>query len=299
MSNVPGLPSRLGRLMRIAVLALPVFGCATRGNATTLRPPPGDENVWAIRCRTLQGANRFRLARNYADALKNVEGLKAELIQVFHDTDESVVYYGRYRRVYDAKNKKEAFRPDHLRDIDLIRRLSMTVQDSLAGSRVVWPFRNATMDTLPTGLGSHPEWHLSNAPGHYSLQVAVFYNTEGMRRRKYAAEEYCSLLRKQGQQAYYHHGTVNSSVCIGAFPKEAIQTFQEVDPYTGIINVKEKIVDKRMLELQRRYPYNLHNGHKFFETGRNPKTGKRYREAHTSFAVKIPRAETADEASGG
>jgi hypothetical protein len=256
-----------------------------------MRQPTEDEEVWAIRCRTLSGANRFQLARNYAEALKKVDGIKPDLVQVFHEADESTVYYGRYRRVYNAKSGAESFQPDHLADLELIRHLSTNVPEPVLGSRVVWPFRNATMDTLPMGRGQHPEWHLSNAPGYYSLQVAVFYNTEGMRRRKYAAEEYCKLLREQGEEAYYHHGPVNSSVCIGAFPKEAIQTSQRQDALTGIIRVTSKIVDENMLALQKRFPHNLHNGSTFYEIIRDPKTGKEYRDPHTSFAVEIPRAE--------
>ncbi|MFQ5806258.1 MAG: hypothetical protein ACE5I3_07405 [Phycisphaerae bacterium] len=281
----------LGWLPGLMLLLLLDGGCDVQGGKMALRPSLDDEDVWAIRCLTLSGPNRFRVANSYADALKKVGGLKPELVRIFHEAGESVVYYGRYRRLYNAKNGTEAFRPGHLDDLDLIRRLSLNVPDPAVGTRTVWPFRLATMDTLPTGRGAHPEWLLSNAPGYYSLQVAVFYNTEGMRQRKYAAEEYCKLLREQGEEAYYHHGRVNSSVCIGAFPEEAIQTFQYPDPLTGAIRVKSKIVDERVLALQRKFPHNLHNGSTFYEITRDPKTGREHRDPHTSFAVEIPRAE--------
>lgn len=280
------------RLGSLGLLALLVAGCEQPGGGMSMRGSGDDEDVWAVRCRTLRGANRFQLADSYANALKKVDGLKPELVQVFHEAEESTVYYGRYQRGYDARSDTESFRPDPLRDLDLIRHLSLNVQDPALGSRIVWPFQLATMGTLPVGRGQHPEWELSKAPGYYSLQVAVFYNTEGMRRRRYAAEEYCRLLREEkGEQAYYHHGAVNSSVCIGAFPEEAIQTFQQQDELTGIIQVTEKIVDERMLVLQRRFPHNRHNGSVFYEIVRDPQTGKKYRDPHTSFAVEIPRAE--------
>ncbi len=295
MNQITKRSIRLHSLACLTVLMAPVGGCATPGGAVGV-DPSADEDIWAIRCRAMQGPNRFQLAEDYAKALKKVDGIKPELVQLFHDADESTVYYGRYRRRYDAENGNDAFRPNHLRDLSLIRRLSVNVADPMLGSRIVWPFRNATMDTLPTGRGQHPEWHLSNAPGYWSLQVAVFYNTEGMRQRKYAAEEYCKVLRESGEEAYYHHGAVNTSVCIGAFEEGAIQTFREEDPLTGAIRVRLKIVDERMLALQRRFPYNLHNGHKFYETLRDPRTGKEYRDPHTSFAVEIPRAEPAADA---
>lgn len=280
-------------LASLAVLLAFAAGCETLGGSEAIGRSAGDEeDTWAIRCLTLEGPNRFQLARSYVDALKKVAGLKPDLVNVFHEGEESSVYYGRYRRRYDSKTETESFRPDHLRDIDLIRHLSMNVADPVAGSRIVWPFQLATMDTLPTGRGAHPEWLLTNAPGYYSLQVAVFYNTGEMRRRKYAAEEYCRLLRAQGEEAYYHHGSVNSSVCIGAFPKEAIQHFQTRDPLTGIVQVTARMVDERLLTLQRQHPDNLHNLHRFYEITHDPETGQKTRHPHTSFAVKIPHAGT-------
>jgi hypothetical protein len=283
----------------LAVLLPLLAGCKTPTGNVVMKPPKADdEDIWAIRCLTLQGPNRFQLADNYANALKRVAGLKPDLVQVFHESGETAVYYGRYRRRYDAKTETESFRPDPLRDLELIRHLSMTIQDPAVGNHPVWPFQLATMDTLPIGRGTHPEWLLSRAPGYYSLQVGVFYNTGEMRRRKYAAEEYCRLLREQGEEAYYHHGPMNSSVCIGAFPKEAIQTFQKQDPLTGIIQVTARIVDERLLALQRKHPFNLHNGSKFYELIRDPQTGQQVRDPHTSFAVEVPREEPATGFSG-
>ena len=251
--------------------------------------PDSDEDSWAVLCLRLHGSNRFKLADSYANALKQVDGLKPGLVQVYHEEGQTGIYYGRYQRRFDAKTGQESFRPDHLKDIDLIRHLSMTILDPGVGTRVVWPFQLATMGTLPGGRGSHPAWRLRKASGYYSLQVAVFYNSGEMRRRKFAAEEYCKLLREQGEQAYYHHGHINSSVCIGAFPEEAIQTRQKRDPLTGIIVVEELIVDERLLALQKKHPHNLHNGAVFYELLQDPKTGRMIREAHTSFAVEIPR----------
>lgn len=284
----------------LTVLLPLLAGCEMPAGTMTARPATAnDEDIWAIRCLTLEGPNRFQLAGNYADALKKVAGLKPNLVQVLHESGQTAVYYGRYRRHYSAKTDTESFRPDHLRDLDLIRHLSMNIRDPAVGSRTVWPFQLATMDTLPIGRGSHPEWLLSRAPGYYSLQVAVFYNTGEMRRRKYAAEEYCKLLREQGEEAYYDHGRVNSSVCIGAFPEEAIRTIPKQDPLTGIIQVTARIVDERMLALQRKHLFNLHNGSKFYEIIRDPRTGKRIRDPHTSFAVEIPREGQEAGLSGG
>ena len=303
------------RLLIGLLLLTPALGGCTPTTAGGSAGTPGDrksetrassrsrraqtEDVWAIRCVTLTGPQRFKLADGYAGLLRKVPELKSKLVQVFHEGEETNVYYGEYRRKYSQRTDKETFKPDPLNDMALIRVLSMEVTEANGVRRPVWPFRLATLATLPTGGGLHPEWQLANAPGYYSLQVGVFYNSGEMRSRKFAAEEYCRVLREQGEEAYYHHGEVNSSVCIGAFPEAAIETVQRQDPYTGIIKVTARIVDERMLALQRKYPHNLHNGATFYEVLHDPQDGHKIRVAHTSFAVEIPKKSTAIGGLGG
>ncbi len=287
------------RMLCLALLLAPTIGCDSGSGTIGLRPTASqDEDTWAIRCLALRGPNRFTLARNYTEALKQVANLEPKLVQTIHHAGESTIYYGRYRRRYDARKDAEFYRPNNLGDLNLIRQLSLTIQDPVTGPRPVWPFQMATMDTLPTGRTTRTEWLLTNARGHYSLQVGVFYDTEQMRRRKFAAEEYCKLLRAEGREAYYHHGQINSSVCIGAFPERAIQTFKREDPLTGILHVTARIVDKDMLALQRKYPRNVHNGRIFYEITRDQRTGEKIRDPHTSFAVEIPRAQKGTDRFG-
>jgi len=250
-----------------------------------------DEDTWAIRCLTVEGQNRVKRADNAAEHLRHVKGLKPKLVRVIHDRTASVVYYGEYELHYSAFRKKEYYKPDPQKDLDLIRSLSMEVNDPAFGRRTVWPFSLATLETLPIKSDVPPEWQLRNARGYYSLQVAVFYNTDGMRQRKTAAEQYCKLLREQGEEAYFDHGAVHSSVTIGTFPREAIQAFERTDPMTGRVQVTQRIVDEKMLALQKKYPYNLHNGRKFYEIVHDKKTGEKQRIPHTSFPVIIPSSQ--------
>jgi hypothetical protein len=247
-----------------------------------------EEETWAIRCFGAVGADRARHARAYADALKKVKGLKGDLVRVVDLGGETVIYYGKYQRVYDAKKDTETFKPDHLADLNLIRNLSC----QSVGGTDQWPFLMATMEPLPGATGANPAWNFENADGYYSLHVAVFYNTENMRSRKFAAEEYCKLLRAQGEEAYYHHGTVNSSVYIGAFPKSAIVEVKREDPLSGAVTMVNRIVDPRLLELQKKYPVSLHNGHTMYEVTRDPKTSAvQSREPAPSFPVVMPKAD--------
>jgi len=286
----------------LLLLTLCVAGCKAPGSADWLGgsgPATDEEDVWAIRCLTFSGPNRFQQADNCAEHLRHVSGLRADQVLVIHDRESSSVYYGRYRRRYDPKSGRETFDPDPHRDLELIRSLSMRVDPARYGQPEIWPFRLATIETLPARPGVPAEWLLENAPGVYSLQVAVFYNTEGMRRRRYAAEEYCRMLRREGEEAYVHHGTSKSSVCIGAFGEDALQTFQETDPLTGRVTVRQRIVDPQMLALQKKYPYNLHNGYRAYQVVRDPRTGQTRREPHYSFPVRIPHPGAGDLFTGG
>ncbi len=249
------------------------------------------DEYWGIRCVSLRGENRFKLARFYAEALKKVEGLKPKLVRIYDEHGETRVYYGRYRMRIDRKTGKPKFKPDPGKDLALIRQLSMPAPPG-SQTPYVWPFALATLEALPGERSVPAAWELTNAKGVYSLQVAVFYDTPGFSERRYAAEQYCKLLRDNGEEAYYYHGPAMSIVCVGAFGKDAIQTVKQRDPLTGRVQFKQKIVDPKMLALQRKYPYNLENGRKVYTVSRDPRTGRKRREPNPSFPVIIPGRES-------
>jgi hypothetical protein len=257
-----------------------------------------DEDVWSIRCVDVRGENRKTMANKYAAELREVKGIKRELVQVMEQADTSSIFYGKYKRLYDTKKKTERYRPDPIPDLNLIRSLSVTIPDETGHPAQAYPFYLATLDTLPGGRPSHPEWDISNAHGYWSLQVAVFYNINEFRERKSAAEQYCKMLRDKGEEAYVHHGSDKSSVCIGAFPKEAIQEFRKEDSFSGVVTFTNRIVDKRMLATQKKYPENLENGYKMFDIEHDPKTGARTRVPRESFAVEIPQPQNTAAGEG-
>lgn len=259
-------------------------GCNSPGGAGGMSRSSNDEEVWAIRCITLTTADRFQRANAYAEALKKAAGLKPELVQVLSDEDGSAVFYGRYRREYGPTGGSERFRPDHLKDLETIRSLR------LAGAEV-WPFLLASLDVLPTYRSTHPEWNLATVDGYWSLHVGVFYNTENMRSRRSAAEEYCALLRQQGEDAYYHHGPANSSVYVGTYPKEAVVEVRREEPLTGVVQNVLRIVDPRMLEAQKRFPTGTENGHTLYEIHRGADGEVKERVATPSFPVILPKAQ--------
>ncbi len=267
-------------------------GCQTSGGGWTFGPQP-EEDVWAIRCITLHGPGRFKEAEGYAAALKRVGGLKPDLVQVLSNEEDTTVFYGRYQRVYEGDKAAEAFRPNHLHDMETIRSLRLE-------SREVWPFILASMDVLPLYRSVHPEWDVANADGCWSLHVAVFYNTPTMRSRRAAAEEYCRILREQGEEAYFDHGPARSSVYIGAYPREAVAQVQRENALAGHVRSAVTIVDPRMVEAQKRFPTSSENGHDVYDIVRDPQTGEvKQRIPHASFAVVLPQAHRPAAGSSG
>ena len=276
------------------LLVLPIMACTGGNGEISARSAGQEEDVWAIRCTAQRGENRQRLARTCAEALRHVDRLKPEHVRVIDTSDKSIVYYGRYRRVYKGTSGELRFKPDHLRDLKLIRSLSMTIRDRLA-----FPFIYAMMEELPTTRPRRPDWDLAKADGYYSLQIALFFNNDVIRNRRFLAGEYCRELREQGIEAYYHHGVAKSIVCVGLFSERAVQAVKEKAAFTGIVQVTNKIVDQRLLGLQSRYPYNLHNGHRVNEIVYNRRTGETTRVPFPSFVVIVPRAEEAESGSTG
>jgi hypothetical protein len=277
----------------LALALLASAGCESGGARWTFGSSSSEEDVWAVRCITLQGPDRFERAKQYAQALRGVQGLRHNLVQVIETEDGTGVFYGRYRRVYGGSEETVRYAPDPRRDIDLIRALRFQDQN-------VWPFILATMDVLPTYSSPHPEWNLAaQEEGYWALHVAVFYNTNAFRSRRSAAEEYCRVLREQGEPAYYHHGTVHSSVYVGLYPRGAVQTVHREFPMSNKIETSMVIADAEMQAAQKRFPHSLHNGHMRYDVRHDPKTGKVAERVPTpSFAVRTPLGQRLYEQDG-
>lgn len=276
------LRTRIGRgAARCAALALMISA-----RSLVAAPPPEDsEDYFAIRCVAVEGPDHAQVAESHAKTLKKIRGLKSSLIRIESTKNGSVVYYGRSTRVFDVQTGVASFKPDLSAELKAIREYV----GPQPGQR---PFVLAVMDSLPPPPTRFPAWDLSSIQeGYWSLQVAAFYNTEGMTRRRQAAEEYCKLLRDQGEQAYFHHGATVSSVCVGLFPQTAIRTTKTAMPRSREQSVKSEIIDPKLIELQKKFPHNTENGHTIYDLKRDPATGEvLQRTAKESFVVKVPNA---------
>ncbi len=181
------------------------------------------------------------------------------------------------------------------------------------------------------GSGRYPvapvEWNLVNAPPNatanevspaWSVQVMAFRDTP---LRKQAAVEAVKDFRSKGVEAYYYHGASVSSVCIGAWPAEAVKA-QDVDGshyigeqddtllvtdaplparYKGarmktadghrIIPLAERveIADPSLKAVFQEYPYHYVN-YQAYSKKVKTEDGTMKERVSPSFLVKIPRA---------
>jgi hypothetical protein len=148
--------------------------------------------------------------------------MKKDLIQatgmkdwyVVSEDAQSTLYYGYYRVIRDAADKAESERAQ--RD-----RLKIDQMTDPMGNR---PFAQAMFVRLDApDPDAPPQWNLTNAKGYWTIEIGAYKDSP---QRKQAAIEAVQLARSQGVEAYYYHGPTASSVCVGAWPMEAVKRQQ-------------------------------------------------------------------------
>jgi hypothetical protein len=272
--------------------------------------PAGAE--WTIYCTSIPGTTHVMQATQLRDQLVRSTGLRDWY--VIHGENDSTLYYGFYKSV-DKNAKADREKIDAMTDA--------------AGQR---PFRNAVIVELTApDPEAPPQWDLANAPPGmvWSVQIAAY---EGSPQRKKYAVDAVREARAQGVPAYYFHGPSVSSVCIGAWPRQAVRG--EMEPAFNDPNERRPLeqivqqqpadlivlppgmpggnrevqtkhgrvrtvgsqlepVDPTMLGVLKTYPNHYHNGE---PEGMQTKNGL---QPKPSFLVKIPRREGSIFAAGG
>jgi hypothetical protein len=201
------------------------------------------ENAWTIALVVFRGENADELGRLALNKVRT----EGNLPEAFSERrgEAVMIAYGRYES------------SDSPRAVQDIKR----IQEMQVGSQK--PYRDALLTPPTSGfnLGNMPQLNLVQAKAMYgdaalyTLQVAVYGRrdlpnptqadlSEGRR----AAEQAAVRLRQEGEQAFYYHGPRMSMVTIGAFNQE------DFDPQTPSYK------STRLLETQKRHPYNLYNG---------------------------------------
>lgn len=240
---------------------------------------------WTIHVTTIGGPDQFERTEQIAESLKSVPDLDADKLQVIHDGDGGQIYYGSYERYWDPATEAWQFEPDPHPDLALIQSLTYDGRTR--------PFQTAMLQEEAGSVGGDPEWEASRADGHWALQVAVFYNTETFQQRRQAAVQYCEILRERGLEAYYHHGTQMSTVVLGAFPEDAMQTVQgerQVAPGRRLSRSEAVIVHPRLKALREQFPHTLENGHRVRVTQYDT-SGEERQVFRPSLVVELPEPE--------
>jgi hypothetical protein len=248
-------------------------GAASRSADAGFRATALDREGWAILVRSFEGP----------DARQRAEALRSRMERQLHVPETWVrAEHGQwnvYRGRYGASNEMAARRD--------LRQTRMLVLD---GHR---PFEDAALVALGLGgVGLARGDGLSGATGdeldlrshlsqaNYTLQVA-FFDEDGGKEYRQAAEAYARQLRQRGEQAFYLHGRTMSLVTVGLFSEQDVPT-QRVVGADGVPTVSQSY-GPRVRELQTRFPHNLGNGMTLLETS----SDGQQREA-PSFVVRLP-----------
>jgi len=171
-------------------------------------PVPPPDAQWTILCDSVEGPGHVEEAGMLKSRLVQLSGMSDWYI--IHREKESTIYYGYYRSL-DNRGEKQRAETDRTRITALTDRLG----NRLLRGGILVPV------TMPDPEAP-PDWNLLNTSkdAYWTIEVATF---SGDPRRKEAAVQAVRELREKGEtQAFYYHGPTVSSVCIGAWPREAV-----------------------------------------------------------------------------
>jgi hypothetical protein len=284
--------------------------------------------AWSIACKQFGGQNHVESAKLTKQHMAQLTGMKG--FYVVHEDAVSTLYYGFYAH-YSPREKPDmadAAKAEGARAQADMKRLQ-SFQDEV-GQKL---FPMAFFSPLePVDPPAPPEWDLRNVDrgksesdpsrAFWSLEIGVYKDDAD---RKKIAVEAVRQLREQGvKDAYFYHGKTSSSVCIGAWPRDAVKEqesggrgYAETDDASQDIivfnqrfaqGVSDKIhdasgkslkpfaprldvADPTMLEAMRRYPNRAVNGYNIKHTYKK-KSGGTVDMIDPSLVILIPREET-------
>jgi hypothetical protein len=204
--NSPQSNARIGQ----EAPAKPVVSARQSGKqaASYDAPIPPPDAQWTIFCDSIDGVGHVENASIMRSRLIQLTGMRDWY--VIHGEKDSKIYYGYYRSLDDPAEKRRA-EGDRLKIANLTDRLG----NRLVRGGVLEP----VMEPDPVAPAA---WNLLNAPknAYWSIEIATF---SGNSKRKEAAVQAVRELRERGEaEAYFYHGETASSVCIGAWPREAV-----------------------------------------------------------------------------
>ncbi len=268
---------RLPAVLLALLLALTLGGCDSGGRSSggfqvfTRR----QTEEWTILCTELTGPYHRENCLALADSLRATPDIRSGDVRYEHDTvkQSSRLYYGKYRRTRHPRTNRLDTSKRLRNDMFIIFNLADDQNRRMFGSA------RAVRYIQPEGLALR-QWALTNAPGSYSLQIAVFYPEGEFTQSRSAATQLVAELRTEGHEAYYHHGDVMTMVTIGSFDESAVITRED-----GTIRLSEEVL--RLQTSDPRFEYNYENGRVINRKIDIVKGIDKF--SNHSFLVRIPR----------
>jgi len=297
------------RRLTFLVLLLCVVSAVTLAKPKPVEKPPVDPNVppsdaqFTLYCMGIPGPAHIEQANAAKENLIKMTGMKDWYI--VHQDGQSIIYYGFYRSINDPKDKDSARAQSDRKKIDSLK--------DAAGNKVF--DRPLFVQVDAPDPVAPPEWNLMNSNGYWSLQIAAYKDSP---KRKEAAVDAVREARKNGVEAYYYHGETTSSVCIGAWPREAVkeqdtEVAAAQDPGQDILVLPQALpagsnvqvrnrdgaavkavapkfepIDASMIAAMQQYPTHALNGEVHAKTVDDPITGAKKTVEDPSFFVVIP-----------
>lgn len=237
---------RIVRLLTPAAwICLTIVGCQTPtqsgGWTGSVFRPQGEP--WTIECVGLAGPGHLENAAAIAEVLRRTDGINANAVRIERADDAAAIHYGIYYRKID--------RLRGARPIPPILRADLAMLKSLVDEQGRRLFLAAHMIPIPVPDVGSEQWNLENVVGSYTLQVAAFFASPEIPNRKQAAVDYAAQLRKEGHDAFYHHGNATSIVTVGVFGTEALVRSG------GVVRYSDEV---RSLQRKAGFAYNVTNG---------------------------------------
>jgi hypothetical protein len=303
-STLQSRPMCCHRFIAVIVLAVSLMlGAKKRPEPAAADPsaPPADAQ-WTIYCQAVAGPDHVARANALKEQLIEVTHLKPW--HVIHQEDQSVLYYGYYKTINDPKDKKETTRAKN--DRQTIADLKDAAGNKVFGAAMF-------VEVSAPDPQAPPQWDLRNAPGYWSVEIAMYKEHP---QRKQAAIDTVRDARAQGVDAYYYHGPTASSVCIGAWPKEAVREQESAaeynqDPSQDLLVLPQPVtdntefrnrdgqkittvapriepVDPSLIAAMDKYKERSVNGEVYMRTVEDPVTKQQQQIADPVVLVRIP-----------
>lgn len=176
--------------------------------------------------------------------------------------------------------------PEALAAVARVREIEVEGQRPFAGAVISPPLGEAQ--------GTRPEWDLRNAKAIngkravFTLQIAVYQTGEAkgqdaaaLAEIRKTAEQAVVELRREGEEAFYFHGPIRSSVTVGLFDDKDYIYQKTVG---DMVMVTAPVETAKVSDMRKKYPYNLVNGAQYLV--RQPGKEKAYPQA--SLIVPVP-----------